>query len=119
MFRTNIMMIHATSFIYSQLNYFLGTWGKPDLTQHDMVSMPDNIFNSIPHFLKLNTELMQHFGCNTLPLAHEAEQQMFCPNIIVLKALSFFLRKAEDPPCSFGKLIKSIPFVHLRSPSLA
>ncbi len=101
MFCPDIMMIQAASFINGELNHLFGTRSQPNLAQDDAVSPANNKFNGAPNFVQFDPEVTQHFRGNALTFAHKTEQQMFCPDVVVLEALGFFLGKVQDFSCSF------------------
>lgn len=113
MFSTNVMMIQAASFIDGKLNHLLGTRSQTNLAQDDAISPANDVFNGAPNFVEFDAEVTQHFGSYALTFAHQTEQEMFRPNVIVLESLGFFLSEAQDFSCSLCKLIKPISIVHL------
>src|SRR6266702_158063 len=113
MFCSDIMMIQTTSFIDSKLNHLFGTRRQPDFAQNNAVAPANNKFNGTPNFIQFDTEITQYFCSNALTLAHKAQQEVFCPNVVVLEALSFFLSKAQDLPGPLCKFIKPISVIHL------
>src|SRR2546421_7397868 len=113
MFSTNIVMIQATSFIDCQLNHFFGAWSEADLTEDYAVSTANYKFDRAANLIQFNAEVTQYFCSNTLTFAHNAEEKMFCTNIIVLEALSFFFSEAQNFASSLCKLIKPISIIHL------
>jgi len=106
------MVIEVSRFINGQLYHFFGAWSQTDFAQHDAVSTTDDAFDCLSNFLEINTKTRKHFGSNALALAHQAKQEMFCSNVVVLEALRFFLGQAQNLSGSFGKSIKPISIVH-------
>ncbi len=106
-------MVQAVSFIHSEFDHFFGAWGEANFTKNNAISTPNNKFNGATNLVQLNTEVTQNFSGDTLAFAHKTEQQMFCPDVVVLKALGLFLSEAQDFPGSLCKLIKSVSIVHL------
>src|SRR5713226_4314838 len=107
------MMIQAASYINSELNHLFGAWSQTNLAQDDTISTPNNKFNGAPNLVQLDTEVPQHLSSDTLAFAHKTEQQVFCPDVVVLEALGLFLSETQDFPCSLCKLVKPISIVHL------
>ena len=106
-------MIQATSFIDCQLNHFFGAWSEADLTEDYAVSTANYKFNGAANFVEFDAEVTQYFCGNTLTFAYKTKEKVFCTNIIVLEALSFFLGEAQNFARSLCKLIKPISIIHL------
>ncbi len=111
-FCANVIMIQAASFIDGELNHLFGTGSQTNLAQDDTISPANDVFNGAPNFVEIDAEVTQDFRSNALAFAHQAEQQMFCADVVVLEALGFFLSEAQDFSCSLCKLIKPISIVH-------
>ena len=106
-------MIQATGFINCKLDHFFGTRCEADLTEDYAVSTANYKFDGAANLIQFNAEVTQYFCSNTLTFAHKAEEKMFCTNIIVLEALSFFLSEAQNFASPLCKLIKPISIIHL------
>src|SRR5712692_1467467 len=106
------MVIEVWRFINGKLYHFFGAWSQTDFAQHDAVSTTDDAFDCLPNFLKINTKTRKHLRGDAFALTHQAKQEMFCSNVVVLETLSFFLSQAQYFPGSFGKSIKPISIVH-------
>jgi hypothetical protein len=102
------MMVKAASFIHSEFDHFFGVWGEANFTKNNAISTSNHKLNGRPNLVQLNTEVTQNFSGDTLAFAHKAEQQVFCPDIVVLKAPGFFLSKVQDLPGLLGELVKAI-----------
>src|SRR5258708_28038254 len=108
MFGSNVMMVQAASFIHGEFDHLFGALSQTTLAQDDTISAPNNKFDGATNLVQLNTEVPQHLSSDTLAFAHKTEQQVFCPDVVVLKALGFFLSETQDPPGPLGELVKSI-----------
>jgi hypothetical protein len=106
-------MIQATSFIDGQLNHLFGTRRQTDLTENDTVAATNNKFDGTANLIQFYAEICKDFSSNTFALSDQAEQEVFCTDVIVLEALRFLLSKAQDFPGSLCKFIKPISVVHL------
>src|SRR5712692_4605965 len=106
------MVIEVSRFINGKLHHFFGAWSQTDFAQHDAVSTTDDAFDCLTNFLKIDIKACEHFRGNAFALTNKAKQEMFCSNVVVLEALSFFLSQAQYFPGSFGKSIKPISLVH-------
>jgi len=107
------MMIQATSFIDGQLDHLFGTWRQTDLTENDAVAATNNKFDGTANLIKFDAEICQYFSSNAFALSDQAEQEVFCTDVIVLEALCFLLCEAQDFPGPLSKFIKPISIVHL------
>src|SRR5438552_14745488 len=110
---TDIVMIQASSFIDSKLNYLFGAWGQTNLSQDDTISTANYKFNGATDLIQLHTEVTQYFCGDTFTLTYQAEQKMFGADVVVLEALGFLLSQAQDFPGSFCELVKPVSVVHL------
>ncbi len=93
------------------LDNFLGARGKPDIAGHGAIAATDDELDRAADFVQLDAEVAEHFGGNPFPLANETQQEVLGPDVIVVKALSFLLRKLEDFARSLGEFVEAISHV--------
>src|SRR5690242_4173014 len=107
------MIIQAMGFVNGQLYYLFGAWGQANLAGYRVVSATDDLLDSLAHFFHIHIEAFENLRGHALTLAYQAEQEMFCADIVVLETLRFFLGKLHDLSGAFGELIKSVAIVPL------
>src|SRR5258708_19672516 len=108
MFGSNVMIVQAASFIHGEFDHLFGALSQTTLAQDDTISAPNNKFDGATNLVQLNTAVPQHLSSDTLAFAHKTEQQVFCPDLVVLKSLPFFLTHTQHPPAPLRDLAKSI-----------
>src|SRR5438552_8862016 len=47
------------------------------------------------HLLKVDTQAFEHTRCDPLPFAHQAQQEMFCTDIMMIQTTSFVHRQLD------------------------
>src|SRR5260370_42484023 len=109
MFCSNVMVIQATSFIQGEFDHFFSARGEANFTKNNVISMTDYGLNGYADLIQLNAEVAQYFGRDPFSFTHKAEQEVFSANVVMLKALGFFLSEAQDLPGPLGELIIAIP----------
>src|SRR5579863_10254578 len=112
MFRADVVMIEAARLVYRQLNHLLSTGSQADFPQHDAVAAPNDELDSLAHFVEFHTQAFQYAGRYAIPLAYQAQQEMFRADIIVLKTLRLLLREAENLSGPLSEPVKSVAVVH-------
>src|SRR5438874_2152825 len=108
-----IMMVQSACFVNSQFDDFLGTRCEADLSKHNTVSTTKDIVNPAPHLVQFYAEVAQYFSSDPFTLAYQAQQKVFCADVIMLETLRLFLSKAQDLPGPHCELIKSISVAHV------
>ena len=114
MLGADVVMVEAPRLIHRQLDHLLGARGQPDLAQDDAVAAADDELDGAAHFVELDAQVGQHLGRHPVALAHQSQQQVLGPNVVVVEALRFFLRQAQHFARSLRKLLELI--VHLLPP---
>src|SRR5579871_326641 len=105
-------MVEAARFIDGQFDHFLGTGCQANFAENDAVSTTDDMLYRLTNFVQIDAEAQENLPGNTFTLAHEAKQQMFSSDVVVLKALGFFLRQAQHFPGAFCEFVKSVSIMH-------
>ena len=58
------------------------------------------------NLVQLDAQVGQHLGRDAFALAHQAEQEMLGPDVVMVEALRFFLRECQDFARSFGEFVE-------------
>jgi hypothetical protein len=59
-------------------------------------ALADDLHHLRAHFLKVHAEALEHSGRYAFTFAHETEQQMLCPNVMVIQAPRFIDGELND-----------------------
>src|SRR5579875_3250517 len=111
MLGTDVVVIEAARLIYRQFDHLLGARRQANITQDDTITAPDDKLDRAAHFVQLDSEIVQHLRRDPFTLADKAKEEMLSPDVIMVEALGFFLREAQDFARSLCKLLELI--VHL------
>ena len=114
-FGADIVVIKATSLIYREFNNFFGAGGQPNLPHHDAVAPPDDKLDGATNFGQFDTEIREYPRGDPFLLPHQPQQDMLGTNVVMVKALCFFLRQGQNFAGTLRKLVE-ITFGHSLSP---
>src|SRR5260370_41972144 len=109
------MMVQAAIFVNGEFDHFFRAWCKANLSKDDAVSTTNNSFYSVANLVQFHTEITQDYGGDPFSLTYKPQQEVFSANVIMLKALRFFLRETQNLPGQLRDLMKRIPLVHCLS----
>ena len=104
----DVVVIQPPRLVDRELNHLLRSRSQTNLTQHGAIAASDDEFNSRSNLSQLHAQVGQHLRRHPVALAHQTEQQMLGADVVVVEALSFFLRQRQDAPRAFSELVKSI-----------
>src|SRR5436305_1606016 len=110
-FRPNIVMVQPPCLIHRQFNHLFSTRSKSDLPRHHALSTANDAFNSVASHIQVYIQGSENFCGQPLTFTHQAQQQVFCPNIVVLKSLGLFLCQCEYFACPHSESVKFICYV--------
>src|SRR5215467_14087809 len=99
------MMVQAASLIHSEFDHLFSAWGEASFKKNNAISTTDYSFNSVTDFIQLHAEVAQYFGGDPFSLTYKTEQEMFGANVVMLKALGFFLSETQDLPGLLSELV--------------
>ncbi len=91
MLGSDVVMVQSSSFIYGKLNDFLGPRSQADVTRNRAIAATDNELHGAAHLVQLNAEVGEHLCGDALTFAHESEQEMLSPYVVMVEPLRFFL----------------------------
>src|SRR5438270_13711148 len=114
-FRPNIVMVQAPCLIHCQFHHLFSTRSKSDLPMHHALAAANDGFNSVTSHIQVYIQGGENFCGQPLTFTHQAQQQVFCPNIVVLKSLGLFLCQCEYFACPHSESVKSICHVFYSS----
>src|SRR5260370_1451924 len=102
-----MIVVQVMSFIHSEFDHFFGAWSEANFTKNNAISTSNHKLNGRTEQVQVHAEVPQYLNSDPFALTHKTEQQVFCPDVVVLKALGFFLSETQDPPGPLGELVKS------------
>ena len=100
--------VEASGFVDGQLDDALGAGGKADLTDDGAIAPSDDELDGRTHLGQLDIHVLEHARGDALSLAHEAEEQVLCSDVVVIEALRLILSEREDLASAVGELVEPI-----------
>ena len=70
--------------------------------------MPHDELCGRTHFIRVGIEIGEDLGGDAISFPDKAEEDVFCPDIVMMEAVSLFLGKGESPSRSFGEFFESV-----------
>src|SRR5712691_6966322 len=110
-------MVQAPCLIHRQFYHLFSPRSKSDLPKRHSLAAANDGFNSVASHIQVYIQGGENFCGQPFTFSHQAQQQVFCPNIVVLKALGLFLCQCEYFACPRSESIK--PICHLLNSSYA
>src|SRR5258708_28442744 len=77
-------------------------------SRDDVGFLAENEFNSAANLVQFHTEVAQDAGSNTFAFACEGEQEVFGADVMLLKALRFFLSPRDDLADLHSEFVKPL-----------
>jgi hypothetical protein len=74
-----------------QLDDLLGARRQADLAHCRALAAADDELDRGAHLVELYAEVGEHLRGDAVAFAHQAQQEMLSPNVVVVKPLSLFL----------------------------
>ena len=120
----DVVVAQAARLVDGQLDDLLGARRQADLADDRAVAAADDELDRGADLVQLDVHVLEHARRDALALAHEAEQQVLGPDVVVVEALGLILGKGEDLARPLGELVESVHVVvsrgsagrHPRSP---
>ena len=108
MLRADVVVPQAARLVDGQLDDPLGPRRQADLAHDRPVAAADDELDGGAHLGQLDVHVLEHARGHTLPFAHEAEQEVLGPDVVVVEALGLILSEGEDLACAVGELVEPI-----------
>ena len=70
--------------------------------------LPNDELNCGAHSIQLNAQVVEHASRYTVAFAHQPQKYMLRAYVVVIEALSFFLRKLQCPTGSLGEFLEAV-----------
>src|SRR5512136_2947101 len=100
-------MTQAACFINCQFNNTFCPGSETNFSGSSLLTTTNNILNSRTDFAQSNTHVDQGFSSDTLFLTNETEKYVFCPDVVVVEVLRFFLGSSKYSTGPFREFFES------------
>ena len=111
-FGANVVVVQASSFVDGVLDDFLGPGGQGQLAQgHHLRTGLHQFFDFDANLAQIDGQALEHIGAHATAFFHQAQQDVFGPDVLVVKALGLLLSKRHH---FAGSVCES--FKHLQIP---
>ena len=115
----DVVVAEAARLVDRELDDPLGPRRQADLADDRPVAAPDDELDGGPDLGQLDVHVLEDARGDALALAHEAEQQVLGPDVVVVEALRFVLGERQDLARSVRELVEAIHRVERLFPSCA
>src|SRR5258708_29139225 len=108
MFRTDVMVAHTPRLVYGKLKNLLCTRRKLKTLIRTTFPGASHSFDKFFQTNSIQSQISEHAPSYSAFFIHQAEQQMFCTDVVVLKAFGCFLRQTQDPSRTLTQTFHSV-----------
>ena len=110
----DVVVSQAARLVDGELDDPLGARRQADLADHRAIPATDDELDRRPDLGQLDVHVLEDACGNALPLAHEAEEQVFGADVVVVEPLRLVLSERQDLARAVRELVKP---VHRERPS--
>ena len=104
----DVVVTQASRLVDGELDDALGARREADFADDRPIAATDDELDRGPHLRELDVHVLEHARRDALTLAHQAEQQVLGPDVVVVEALGLILGKGEDLSRPVGELVESV-----------
>ena len=108
MLRADVVVPKSAGFIDRQFDDTLGARRESDLTDDRSIATPDDEFDRGSDLGQLHVHVFQHSRRHALALADKTQEQVLCPDVVVVEPLRFVLSQCQDLAGSVRELVETI-----------
>ena len=90
----------------AQLEDALGAGGEGDVALDGLFAFANDVDDSCANGIFVDVEAFERLGCHAFTFGDQTEQQVLCPDVIVIEAARFVLREDHDPSGPVRKAFK-------------
>ncbi len=109
---TDVVVTEAARLVDGQLDDPLGPRREADLAHDRALASTDDELDRLPHLGQLDVHVLEHARGHALALAHQAEEKVLGPDVVVVEALRFILGQGQDLACPIGELVETVHTYH-------
>ena len=89
---TDVVVPQLQRFAQREFEHLLGAWCERNVPRRRTSAVPDDLFNLGTYRLQADPERLKRLGGNALAFVNEAEENVLCPDVVVVQQARFFLR---------------------------
>jgi hypothetical protein len=87
----DVVVAEAAGLVYCELDYLLGARGEADLAHDGAVTAADDELDGGTDLVELDAKVGEYLRRDALAFADEAEEEVLCADVVMVKAEGFFL----------------------------
>jgi hypothetical protein len=106
--RADVVVAEAARLVDRQLDDPLRARRQPDLADDRAVPASDDELDGRPDLRQLDVHVLEDAGGDALTLAHEPQEQVLGPDVVVVEPLRLVLRERQDLACAISELVEAI-----------
>jgi len=106
--RADVVVTEPSRLVDRELDDALGARRQTDLADDRTITAPDDELDGRSDLGELDVHVLEHARGHALALAHEPEEQVLRPDVVVVEPLRLVLRERQDLACAIGELVESI-----------
>jgi len=103
MLGADVVVVELARLFKRKLDDALGARREDHLLLNRLPAATDDGLDFLTNFCEVDAEALEHFCGQALAFRDDAEQNVLRPDIVISKALRFFLRKDDTAACALGK----------------
>ena len=106
--RPDVVVTEPARFVDRQLDDALCARRQADLADDRPIATPDDELDGRPDLGQLDVHVLEHARGHALALAHEPEEQVLRPDVVVVEPLRLVLSECQDLARAIRELVESI-----------
>ena len=104
----DVVVAEAAGLVDRELDDPLGARRQPDLADDRPIAAADDELDGRADLGQLDVHVLEDVGGHALAFAHQAQQEVLGPDVVVVEPLGFVLRKRQDSAGPVRELVKTI-----------
>ena len=104
----DVVVAQAASLVDGQLDDLLGAGRQADLADDRPIAAADDELDRGADLGQLDVHVLEHARGDALALAHEPEQQVLGPDVVVVEALRLVLSQRQDLARAIRELVEAV-----------
>ncbi len=104
----DVVVTQPSGFVYGQLDYALCPWGQSHLADDRPIAPPDDELHGGPNLGQFDVHVLENARSDALSLAHQTEEKVLRPDVVVVEPLRFVLSERQDLTSPVRELVETI-----------